>query len=360
MSEIIRPSDPPKSTGLNPKKEQPVRSKKRLAGLTLIVFSLLLGWFLLIGFMGWAQGERQREAGQAQALETQKERQIELAQLNIDDSNFELALLRLTWVLEQDPQDRQALSLKKEAEEEMASLLPPLSTPEETATPVPTSLPTPTSGPISSPDDELQRIRRLMAMKDWRNGITAVTNFQFEFPNYERQETDQFLYNAYRELAIDLINGEAVEEGMYYLSLAAQLGDLSQTDIDYETWSELYLQGMAFYGANWDASAYYFRDLCLAAPFFHDSCNTLQEVLILYGEQHVVAQEWCPAEALFLEASQYNFVPELDEKLRQAQEMCLLATPTPTETSPEGTPSTPTGEVVNSLSFSTPTPTPVP
>jgi hypothetical protein len=86
------------------------------------------------------------------------------------------------------------------------------------------------------------------------------------------------------------MDGEQVELGMYYLSQARRLGDLTTEALDYEMWAELYLQGIAFYGTNWDASAYYFRNLCLAAPFFHDSCERLHEVLVAYGDQYAVGR----------------------------------------------------------------------
>ena len=362
MSEAMRQPETPDNPPASPQEKRPSRSKGRILGITLIIVSFLIGWFLLIGFLGWQRGERLRVENEQSALNDQLARQKELAQINISEEDYTLALSRLDWVLEQRPDDVEAISLKADAENGITALFTPTPTPRFTPTPVPTPLPTPTAGPISSPEDELQRIRRMVATKDWETAVSALINFQFEYPNYERQETDKFLYDAYIELALDNLNGEMVELGMFYLSQAAQLGELSQAMLDYETWAELYLQGIAFYGANWDASAYYFRDLCLAAPFYQDSCSELQDVLILYGEQKAGEQDWCPAAELYLEASAYDFVPNLNEKLEQANEMCALATPTPEVVDPEedieGTPES--DETVDTLSFQTATPSPQP
>jgi hypothetical protein len=130
---------------------------------------------------------------------------------------------------------------------------------------------------------------------------------------------------------LDLITGEKVELGMYYLAQAQQLGDLPQSARDYQTWAELYTQGISFYGVNWEASAYYFRDLCLAAPFYQSSCERVFTALVSLGDQYAFAQDWCPAQDLYDEASSYQTTAELNDKRTQAQENCLLATPTPSE-----------------------------
>lgn len=364
----MRPDNTPNSPSSVPQEKRPLSTPRRIIGYVLLSAALLIAWFLLIGFLGWQRGEQLRTENQQVALTEQIDRQKELAATNISDGQYDLATSRLEWVLEQNPNDTQATALLADVDSALADLYTPTPTPRFTPTPEPTREPTPTPGAISSPEDELQRIRRLMALKDWETAVPALYTFQISFPSYERQQTDQFLYNAYVELARDNIDGQNIELGLYYLNQAAVLGDLSQELRDYETWAELYLQGMAFYGANWDASAYYFRDLCLAAPFYQDACSRLQDALVAFGDQQAVAQEWCPAAELYQEASAYEFVPNLTEKLNQAVEMCALATPTPDGAAPDapldGTPTPETtpedGENVDSFTFQTPTPTAVP
>lgn len=358
----MRQGDPQSSQPAVNSEIRPFFSPRRIAGFLLLATALIIAWFLLVGFLGWQRGERLREVNAQNALTQQIERQLELAEANISEGQYALASSRIDWVLEQSPTDSTALSLKSNVEDALAVLFTPTPIPQFTPTPQPTFEPTPTPGAISSPDAELQRIQRLIALKDWETAVATIYNFQLEFPNYHRQETDKFLYDAYIELALDNLNGENVELGMYYLNRAAALGDLSQAMRDYETWAELYLQGIAFYGVNWDASAYYFRDLCLAAPFFHDSCGRFQEVLVAYGDQQADAMEWCPAAELYQEAVAYAFVPTLNEKLTQANDMCALATPTPEVPNMDEleTPPPSDDETVGSLSFQTPTPSPEP
>ncbi len=165
--------------------------------------------------------------------------------------------------------------------------------------------------------------------QDWETVALAVIAFQRQFPSYERQDSDQLLYDAYVNLGLAFLEGEQVELGLYYLEQAEKLGDLSQELLDYRLWAELYTQGIAFYGVNWDVTAYYFRELCLSAPFYQMSCERLTEALIQYADQYAAAMDWCPAQALYQEAMGYGRTQALVEKINQAGEACLLATPTP-------------------------------
>ena len=307
----------------SPKKQRPMR----LAGLLLIIFSVLVGWFLLIAFLGWQSGQQQLQDKQLEQLD----RQITLAENDIAQANYGLALTRLEWVLDREPNSSEAQSLQEQALAGIGATPEPTPVTAVTVTPAATRLPTATPGSIGSPNDELLRIRRLVATKFWEEALPALLAFQQQFPSFEREETDQLLYDVYLNYGLDLVPSEQVELGMYYLTQAQQLGNLPQSAIDYQTWGELYTQGISFFGVNWDASAYYFRDLCLAAPFYQSSCEQLFTVLLSLGDQYAIAQDWCPAQQVYEEASRYQTTNGLIEKRTEAQENCLLATATPSE-----------------------------
>ncbi|GJM42130.1 MAG: hypothetical protein DHS20C20_24120 [Ardenticatenaceae bacterium] len=299
----------------------------RLVGLLLIVFSVLVGWFLLIAFLGWQSGQQELLDKQFEQLD----RQITLAEADITQGNYRLALTRLEWVLERDSASAQAQLLREQALAGLGATPEPTPVTAVTVTPAATRLPTATPGSIGSPSDELLRIRRLVATKFWEEALPALVAFQQQFPSFEREETDQLLYDVYLNYGLDIISGERVELGMYYLAQAQRLGDLPQSVQDYQTWAELYTQGISFYGVNWEASAYYFRDLCLAAPFYQSSCDQLFTVLVSLGDQYAFALDWCPAQTLYEEANRHQTTAVLNEKRTEAQENCLLATPTPSE-----------------------------
>ncbi|MCA9897680.1 MAG: hypothetical protein KC433_05785 [Anaerolineales bacterium] len=321
---VPQPTESKNSSSTPPKKK---RRPVRAAGLLLIIVSVLVGWFMLIAFLGWQSGQRELQDKQFAQLD----RQVTLAEENIGQGNYQLALTRLDWVLERDANHAKAQSLREQALAGIGTTPEPTPVTAVTVTPAPTRLPTATPGAIDSPSEELLRIQRLVATKFWEEALPALLAFQQQFPSFEREETDRLLYDTFLNYGLDLVDGEQVELGMYYLAQAQQLGDLPQYVKDYQTWAELYTQGISFYGVNWEASAYYFRDLCLAAPFYQSSCEQLFTVLVSLGDQYAFAQDWCPAEQLYREASSYQTTAELTQKRTEATENCLLATPTPSE-----------------------------
>lgn len=303
------------------------RPLKRALGLFLVLFAGLAALYLLVGYFAWQRGETLRVEIEATRQVEQVDRQLRLARTNIEQGSYNLALRRLEWILIQSPNNATAENLRTAA---LAALNLTL-TPDAQATvpPTPVAEPSPTPGRIADAAGELQRLRRLAARREWQPLLDGVLTFQRQFPDYERLDTDRLLYAAYVNLGLVYVDSEQVELGLYYLAQAEKLGDLPQEALDYRTWAQLYLQGIAFYGANWAAASGYFRDLCLAAPFYQSSCQRLAEALVQYADQLAVAQDWCPAEALYREALRQGRSATLQEKLTAAQEGCALATPTP-------------------------------
>ncbi len=331
------------------------RSRKllRVAGVLLLVMAGLLLWYLTIFYFGWQSGQDVLEEKRETELMEQLERQISLARENIEQGSYTLALRRLDWVLERNPDNIEAQNLRQQAQNGLNAILTPSIVIKPTATPqsLPSESPTPNPDPIENPEAELERIRQLVATETWEPAVQALINFQWQFPSFQRNETNEILYEAYIGLGLELLEGERVELGLSYLEKAERLGDLPQSVLDYQTWAELYLQGIAFYNVNWAATTFYFRDLCLAAPFYQSSCDRLHEALIAYGDQYAGSLDWCPAEELYQEAFQHGRSQQLIEKLNQAREGCLLATPTPLPVESDNFPITGTAPITNSFNF---------
>lgn len=324
VSDITTASDPATATPPSP--------LRRFLGIGLIAFALLASVYLLVGYLAWQSGQVLLVEKQQTELNALLARQIQLAQDNIAQGSYNLAQRRLEWVLSRSPQHPEALALWQQLQEALpATAVPPtaVTAPEPTATPRPTLAP----GEISDPDAELSRIQHLMRQELWADAISALLVYQRQFPNQMRSDTDKMLYDSYLALGLELINGEQAELGLYYFDQAEKLGNLPQEAQDYRLWAEWYSQGIAFYGANWNVALGYFRNLCLAAPFYQSACDRLGIALFSYGDQLALAQDWCPAVELYREARQYVAASErgsLNEKLNTAQTGCLSATPTPT------------------------------
>jgi hypothetical protein len=203
-----------------------------------------------------------------------------------------------------------------------------------TPTPMLREISTPAAEGTSSTDPgpaaALADLELIMDLEEWEQAVTAITAFQTQYPDYQRQRTDSLLYDAYLNLGQLLVMGSQVELGLFYFDQAEKLGDLPIEAEDQRTWADLYLLGISYYGVDWGTAIFYFRGLCAAAPFYQDACVKLHEVLIAYADQYVLDLDYCPAEALYSEANQLSSDTALIEKLQTARDQCLEATPTPT------------------------------
>ncbi len=308
----------------------------RIVGIVLIAIAVLAAWLLLVSFLGYQSGQQLLVEKQEAEYVAAINRQIELAREDMAQEKYQLALVRLEWVLEREPNQQEALALQETIKTMMAAA-GNNPTPNAVATAVSTPRPPSaeeseiSSETLESPSEELQRIRRLVATKSWPEALSALLAFQMTSPNFERQETDRLLYEIYIDYGLELINGHGVELGLNYLSQAEKLGDLPQEVEDYRIWAALYTQGISYHGVNWDLSAYFFRDLCLSAPFYQNSCDIFYEVVINLADQYAANLDWCPALQSYEEASLQQTTAELNEKISTAREMCLQATATPAE-----------------------------
>lgn len=311
------------------------RPLSRILGLVLIIGSLVLATYLVVAAVAWFSGQGVLAgAGMGQYPE-EITRQIELAQSDIDAASYSLALRRLEWVLEQEPQHSGARTMRTQVQQIQASTAATAAAAEasDVDDPVvsPTDEPEATSAVIRSEDvtPGLQSLRNLVARQEWDAALPALLAFRQDFPDYERLETDQMLYDTYLNLGLQSLEGEKVELGLNYLNQAEQLGDLTAEAQDFRTWAGLYLDGIAYFGVNWSIAETYFRDLCASAPFFQSSCLRLNEILLNQARQYTFAGEWCPAIGYYEELARSQGGADVQSALTEARENCALATPVP-------------------------------
>lgn len=298
----------------------------RVIGYFFLILAFVLAFYGLVVGLAVRQGNNRRLETQLTTQANQLARQMELAQEDYNKGSYQLVLTRLDWVLDKDPNYPGAAALYQQTQSE-------LSRQNATATPIltasPTATVTPTSSPIVNSAQELATIRQLVQTETWQEAVTRLVAFQTQFPNDNREETDRLLYEVYIGLGLETLYDEQVELGIYYLDQAETLGNLPSEVQDQRAWAELYVTGIVFYQVNWDVSVYYFRQLCGAAPFFHDACGKLYTSLLALGDQYAAALDWCPAESAYREAIPYGNTQTLRDKLNTSVEGCLQATPTP-------------------------------
>lgn len=306
--------------------DQP-KSRKlfRVMGYFFIGLAVLVAVYGTVAYLAWQRGESLRSEEVKEALEEEFAKQIDFAEEDITAGNLELALRRLEWILDRDPDFGRALVLQADVRERLSLDASP--EPFPTATRVATVEIIKTNN--SEPEAAFGNLEKVMASQDWQEAVSAIVAFQSQYPDYRRLDTDAMLYDSYLNLGQELIMGDQVELGLFNLSQAEKLGDLPVEAEDQRTWAELYLLGISYYGVDWETAVYYFRDLCAAAPYYQNACVKLQEALVAYGDQFAGNLDWCPAREVYLEAYRLSNDQATSQKLGDARDACSEATPTP-------------------------------
>ncbi len=331
--------------------EKNTTGSRRLRTIGLILLGLVAATIILgvAAYLGWQNGQADRAAEAENALRAQLDRQLILAQTDLQNGNISLAAARTDWALENAPQNATAVALRASIDDALRSTQP--------TTPTPTPTPSPTPEPAVSADDLAQALaylQQLVSTEAWDEAVTAVTAFQVEHPDFQRETTDNLLFEAYLNLGMELAWSDRIELALTYLEQAQRLGTLPQVALDQQALSKLYLDGLSYYGVRWEVAIPNFQQICDVTPFYLDSCERLLTAKILYGDQWAFADDYCPAASWYADAILTENTPELAAKLSDARTKCAEATPIP-----EPTPEVPEG-TDGSESPEAPTPTPEP
>ena len=191
-------------------------SMTRILGLILIVAAAVVALYIVVAVLAWQSGQSIRSEREDNQLAEQLDRQVSLAQNDISQGSYNLALRRLEWILDRDPENADAQAIKQQAEAALKTAL----TPEAPPTATPPLEPSPTPGRLGEPDVEFERLQRMDEQERWQELLESTLVFQQQYPDYERLETDRFLYNSYVNLGLQYIQGDAIELGINYFSQA--------------------------------------------------------------------------------------------------------------------------------------------
>jgi tetratricopeptide (TPR) repeat protein len=312
--------------------EIPLGRRLSLIGLGTVL--LLLVVLLGAGYAGYQAGliQQQQQYRATQAADLQLQYDLGLGDLAA--GRYEVAIARFEYIVQLDPQYRDAGLKLAEARQALAA--PP--TPRPSPTPgAATASPTPaaTSGEAQAIYD---RAQDAYAVGDWDGVITALGELHAVDAEFEAVRVDGMLYVALRNRGIASILGDAMEAGMFDLDQAAAFGPLDTEALNYRAWARLYLAAQSYWGLDWRQAMEILQQLYLIAPYFRDTNTRLYQATVNYAHQLAAAGEACAAAEHFL-AAQAIFAddPAVAPALAEAQAACAAA-PDPQSTPGEETP----------------------
>lgn len=270
---------------------------------------------------GYKAGLNQRQSEWQATVTADLKNQYDLGLADLAAGRYELANKRFEYILSLDPNYPGA------AEKLIQTKVNLQITPTVTPLPLPTAVATPlVTTPQENPGSILALAQQSQAAKNWDDVILKLTQVRALDPNYEAAQVDQMLFAALRNRGVARIDAKDLEEGIFDLNQAEALGKLDQDAKSRRLWARYYLDGMSYWGLNWQKTVELLGELHSFAPYFHDTAAKLHEAQLSYAAQLTTAGNYCEAAKQYADAQALSPAQAIADKLAAVQAKCV-ATP---------------------------------
>ena len=301
-----------------------------LLGISLVA---MMGVFFLSAALGKYQG-KQTYAFQATSTSyAYMEKQLSLALNDIENEDYSIALQRLNYIFENDPEQFSAAGDLIDQVNLILNLgktpLPATSTATQTVTP---------TLDLRPAEDQFDNAQQALKAQNWEQVLEICLNLRKSNPSYRVTEVDQMVYVALRFLGIQkIVNEGKFESGIYDFALAEQYGVLDFYSVNMRTWANYYLMGNSFWLAYPEIAASYYGQVSAAMPHLTDETGYTAFYrywmsLIHIAEQHVDDGEWCEGASAYQNALNAAGSAEFAPTATYVWDECVALTPTVTPT----------------------------
>ncbi len=348
------------STPNNPSSTQPTHVKRRGSASFWISLLVLLVVIVLGSLGGYGLGISDRLAAEKAQQTGQLDEQFALARQDMEAGRYEVARLRLEWILIRDASYPGVSDLLVEAQVKLSitPTLPPTATPTLTPTP-----------DVRAQETILSNARQQIQNKDWDGAVGSLDALRKTDPAYHVVEVDGMYYVALRNRGIDQILGRGaftttnLEGGIYDLTLAERFGPLDNQALSLRTGARMFIQASSFMGVDWPQAVAYFGEVNSLYPGLRDATGITagqryREALLSYGDQKSQEQkpkDRCQALDIWNEAAA---ISPLDNTYAAKYNQLFLECYPPTPTIDPASLITPTLEVTVEPPTPEPSPTP--
>lgn len=315
------------------------RSKWVWLGVLLFVLFIAAGVLL-----GYRNGVQRRLANEKALLMEQISLQLEWTYKDMDAGRYENAKARLDYIIEKYPEFPGIADL-------MAQVIGKLNEPVPTPTQV--VITTVEPGVTATPDvrgaeEKFAQLTQHINNQEWDLAVQTVQSLKESNFDYRTIEVDGLYFIALRNRGIQRIWAGELEQGMYDLSVAAELGALDSQAAGAESWATTYLTGASFWDVNWPGAVEIFGQLYAQMPYFSDSTGmTTAEryriALYRLGDQFAAQGDFCNASSYYNQSLAVGGNLDIQVTATAYAEACAnpVTTPEPpldlTPTPPEAT-----------------------
>lgn len=232
---------------------------------------------------------------------------------HLNASEYELAAAEFEYILQLEPEYPGARDRLAEARRRL------------TVIPTPTTSQTMT---FATGEIYKQAVQAYQA-QDWPLAVERLRQVRVVDASYETAAVMEMLYTAAYSYGRQLLNGDQLEEGLYYLDQAAEIRPLDQEASYQRQLAAMYLTARGYWGADWKKAAERFSELYRIAPGYKDVLPRLVQAYVNYGDQYSNMLDFCPAEQHYANALKVQPNPTIEAQRALAAQRCALATPVP-------------------------------
>ncbi len=293
-------------------------------------------------FFGYRNGVQRRLANEKALLMDQIALQLEWTYKDMDAGRYENAKARLDYIIEKYPEFPGIADL-------MAQVIGKLNEPIPTATQV--VIATIEPGVTATPDlrgaeEKFTQLTQHIANQEWDLAVQTVQSLKESNFDYRTIEVDGLYFIALRNRGIQRIWAGELEQGMYDLSVAAELGALDSQAAGAESWATTYLTGASYWDVNWPGAVEIFGQLYAQMPYFSDSTGmTTAEryriALYRLGDQYAAQGDYCTASSYYSQSLAVGVNLDIQVTATAYAEACASPVTTPEPPQDQLTPTPP-------------------
>lgn len=303
-----------------PDKTQPMRKRKpprapgerRVSSTTLLImlFALLMALMVVVSTVaGFYAGVNDRDVEAQRNLASHYDRGVN----HLAAKEYELAEAEFEYILQLEPEYPGAQEKLAESRRRQ------------------TVVPTPTRQVVltHAVEDVYQQAIRAYQAQEWPQAVELLRQVEAIDVTYQITAVQEALFTAALTYGKQLLEGDQLEEGLYYLDVAAESRPLDQDTLYQRQVAAMYLTARGYWNADWQKAIERFSELYGVAPGYKDVFPRLFEAYINYGNQFSNTLDFCPAERQYTEALKLQPNPTVDAQRAIAAQHCLAATPMP-------------------------------
>lgn len=280
--------------------------------------------------IGYGAAIKARQAADLNQRLVKATTQFMLSQDDIKNNNYSMAKARLEYVLQIYPNYPDAMNQLTAVMVEMAKTNPEEALQSSAATAIPTV-------DTSNLESLFQKSQSLLVSQDWENLLVNVNGLRNTDPTYKSIQVDGMYYMALRNVAMKRISSGHLEVGIYYLTLANQIGPIDNEAQGYMNNAVMYLNALEGYGVYWEQTVIAIQSLYDMGLYIIDVngvtlAQRYAEALAGYGDYLQSQGEWCEAVKQYEASLGIMPLDSVNAIMDDARNKCANppATPTPT------------------------------